>query len=180
MSPVRVAALVFRTPPARAFFEALIADNLDIGRPDHVEVIFAGHPRRWGRPPKQEPTYKTRIDTRDTIGVTANADYKHSRIKQYMKECRGRRCETRNNQPAEGVPHQDVGAGNLHRRQPARQFGRDDAGRSRSSGRAAPSQTRTIIADDCGEPGNLRFYQGPTQRGGRNARFENYRRVTRT
>ena len=57
--------LVFDAPRhARAFFEALVADNLDIGRPDHVEVIFAGHPRRWGRPPKVEPTYKTRIDTR--------------------------------------------------------------------------------------------------------------------
>ena len=29
---------------------------------------FRGHPRRWGRPPKTEQTYKTRIDTRDTIG----------------------------------------------------------------------------------------------------------------
>ena len=62
-----------------------MVDNLDIGRPDHVEVIFAGHPRRWGRPPKTEPTYKTRIDTRDTIGITVNADYKHSRVKQYLK-----------------------------------------------------------------------------------------------
>ena len=41
--------LVFDAPrQARAFFEALVADNLDIGRPDHVELIFAGHPRRWG------------------------------------------------------------------------------------------------------------------------------------
>ena len=36
--------LVFDQPRrARAFFEALVADNLDVGRPDHVEVIFAGH-----------------------------------------------------------------------------------------------------------------------------------------
>jgi len=67
--------MVFDAPRrARAFFEALVVDNLDIGRPDHVEVIFAGHPRRWGRPPKVEPTYKTRIDTRHTVGVTVNAD----------------------------------------------------------------------------------------------------------
>ena len=52
--------MVFDAPRrARAFFEALVADNLDLGRPDHVEVIFAGHPRRWGRPPK------TRADLQD-------------------------------------------------------------------------------------------------------------------
>ncbi len=78
--------IVFNAPRrARAFFEALVADNLDIGRPDRVEVIFAGHPRRWGRPPKTESTYKTRIATRDTIGVTVNTDYKNSRVKQYLK-----------------------------------------------------------------------------------------------
>jgi hypothetical protein len=87
--------LVFDAPrQARAFFAALVADNLDVGRPDHVELIFAGHPRRWGRPPKTEPAYKTRIDTRDTIGVTVNADYKHSRIKQYLKDGRALRIET--------------------------------------------------------------------------------------
>ncbi|MFK5647996.1 hypothetical protein ACI3ET_15965 [Ornithinimicrobium sp. LYQ121] len=37
--------IVFDAPRhARAFFEALVVDNLDIGRPDRVEVIFAGHP----------------------------------------------------------------------------------------------------------------------------------------
>jgi hypothetical protein len=92
--------LVFDAPRhARAFFEALVVDNLDIGRPDHVELIFSGHPRRWGRPPKLEPTYSTRIDTRDTIGVTVNADYKHSRVKQYLKDGRALRIETVINDP---------------------------------------------------------------------------------
>ena len=77
----------------------MVADNLDVGRPDHVELIFAGHPRRWGRPPKTVPAYKTRIDTRDTIGVTVNADYKHSRIKQYLKDGRALRVETVINDP---------------------------------------------------------------------------------
>ena len=94
--------LVFDAPRrARGFFEALVADNLDIGRPDHVELIFAGHPRRWGRPPKVEPTYKTRIDTRDTIGVTVNADYKNSRVKQYLKDGRALRIETVINSPGD-------------------------------------------------------------------------------
>jgi hypothetical protein len=96
--------LVFDAPRhARTFFEALVADNLDIGRPDHVEVIFAGHPRRWGRPPQVEPTHKTRIDTRDTVGVTVNADYKHSRIKQYLKDGRALRIETVINNPGDLV-----------------------------------------------------------------------------
>jgi hypothetical protein len=92
--------IVFDVPRhARAFFEALVVDNLDIGRPDRIELIFAGHPRRWGRPPKTEPTYKTRIATRDTIGVTVNADYKHSRVKQYLKDGRALRIETVINKP---------------------------------------------------------------------------------
>jgi hypothetical protein len=33
--------LVFDAPRSgRAFFEALVADNLDVGRPDTVELIF--------------------------------------------------------------------------------------------------------------------------------------------
>jgi hypothetical protein len=92
--------MVFDTPRhARKFFEALVVDNLDIGRPGHVELIFTGHRTRCGRPPKQEPTYKTRIDTRDTIGITVNADYKSSRIKQYLKDGRALRIETVINSP---------------------------------------------------------------------------------
>jgi hypothetical protein len=92
--------MVFDTPRhARRFFEALVVDNLDIGRPGHVELIFTGHRARWGRPPKQEPTYMTRIDTRDTIGITVNADYKSSRVKQYLKDGRALRIETVINSP---------------------------------------------------------------------------------
>jgi hypothetical protein len=33
--------IVFDAPHrARSFFEALIADNLDLGRPENVEIIF--------------------------------------------------------------------------------------------------------------------------------------------
>lgn len=36
--------MVFDAPRrARAFFEALVADNLDIGRPETVELLFTGH-----------------------------------------------------------------------------------------------------------------------------------------
>jgi hypothetical protein len=96
--------LVFDQPRrARGFFTALVAENLDLGRPDHIELIFTGHRRRWGRPPKTEQPYKTRIDTRDTIGVTVNADYKHSRVKQYLKDGRALRIETVVNDPGDLV-----------------------------------------------------------------------------
>ena len=37
--------IVFDAPrQARAFFEALIADNLDLGRPENVEVLFKRGP----------------------------------------------------------------------------------------------------------------------------------------
>ena len=90
--------LVFDAPRhARSFFEALVADNLDIGRPDSVELIFAG-PRRGGRRRKLDCVPKTKIVTRDT-GVTVNAFYKHSRIKQYLKDRRALRIETVINSP---------------------------------------------------------------------------------
>ena len=87
--------LVFDAPRhARGFFEALVADNLDIGRPDSVELIFTGHAphSRPGRP-ADPGLCKTKIVTRDT-DVTVNAFYKHSRIKQYLKDGRALRIET--------------------------------------------------------------------------------------
>ncbi len=74
---------------ARSFFEALVADNLDLGRPEHVELIFKRNPS--GR--KTTGTFKTAID-RHTSGVTVNVFYKHSRIKQYLKDGRALRIET--------------------------------------------------------------------------------------
>ena len=90
--------LVFDAPRhARCFFEALVADNLDLGRPDSVELIFHG-PRGRGRPPKLDCVAKTKIVTRGTE-VTVNAFYKHSRIKQYLKDGRALRIETVINSP---------------------------------------------------------------------------------
>jgi len=91
--------LVFHAPRhARGFFEALVADNLDLGRPDSVELIFTGKNERRGRPPKDPPTFKTKVVTRDTE-VTINAFYKHSRVKQYLKDGRALRIETVINSP---------------------------------------------------------------------------------
>jgi hypothetical protein len=86
--------LVFDAPRrARSFFEALVVDNLDIGRPDTVELIFAGPPKRRGRPVEIGCTPRTSLVTRDT-DVTVNAFFKHSRVKQYLKDGRALRIET--------------------------------------------------------------------------------------
>ncbi len=58
--------LVFDDPRrARSFFEALVADNIDIGRPERVNVVF-GH-RRTGRPRTKHP-HQIRIFTPGTRG----------------------------------------------------------------------------------------------------------------
>lgn len=90
--------LVFDAPRhARGFFEALVADNLDLGRPDSVELIFTG-PRRIGRRPTLDCLPKTKVVTRDT-DVTINVFFKHSRVKQYLKDGRALRIETVINSP---------------------------------------------------------------------------------
>ena len=50
MRQVEVSRTIVFTQPrhARGFFEALVADNLDIGRPDQIELIFSRHPVRRG------------------------------------------------------------------------------------------------------------------------------------
>ena len=91
--------MVFGAPrQARAFFEALVADNLDLGRPEHVEILFKRDPR--GRKPKDQAggVFKTAID-RNNNGVTINAFWRHSRVKQYLKDGRALRIETVVNSP---------------------------------------------------------------------------------
>ena len=91
--------IVFDAPRrARGFFEALIADNLDIGRPASVQIIFG---RRIQR--NTQGVFRTAIDRPvlgpDTGGVVVNVFYKHSRIKQYLKDGRAMRIETVINAP---------------------------------------------------------------------------------
>jgi hypothetical protein len=91
--------LVFDAPRrARVFFEALIADNLDVGRPANVEIIFNRHIRR-----DTPGVFRTAIDRPvigpDSGGVVLNLFDKHSRIKQYLKDGRAMRIETVVNAP---------------------------------------------------------------------------------
>ena len=77
---------------ARAFFDALVTDNLDLGRPDTLEIIFDRQVRH-GPQRSTQGTFKTKVITRGTE-VTMNAFYRHSRIKQYLKDGRALRIET--------------------------------------------------------------------------------------
>ena len=88
--------LVFDAPRrARGFFEALIADNLDIGRPELIELIFKRGQRRGA---KAGGVFKTKIATYGTE-IRINAFYRQSMIKQYLKDGRALRIETVINSP---------------------------------------------------------------------------------
>ena len=97
MAQVEVSrTIVFDAPRhARSFFDALITDNLDLGRPDTLEIIFDRQIRK-----DTVSEFKTKVITRGT-GVTINAFYKHSRIKQYLKDQRALRVETVINAPGD-------------------------------------------------------------------------------
>jgi len=90
MRQVEVAKTITFTAPrhARAFFEALAADNLDLGRPDNMEIIFNRQVRCVTK-----GVFRTAVD-RDNDGVVVNAFYRHSRIKTYLKDGRALRVET--------------------------------------------------------------------------------------
>jgi hypothetical protein len=77
-----------RPVQGRVFFEEVIRENLDLGRPDQVQLIFA---RRINR--KTPGTFRTRVITEGVI-PSLHVDYKSSRIKQYYKEGRALRVET--------------------------------------------------------------------------------------
>ncbi|MFQ5700192.1 MAG: hypothetical protein ACE5IL_18160 [Myxococcota bacterium] len=72
----------------RLFFEQVIRDNLDIGRPSQIQLIFA---RRITR--KTPGRFRTRVITAGVI-PSLHIDYKHTRIKQYHKEGQALRTET--------------------------------------------------------------------------------------
>jgi hypothetical protein len=77
----------------RIFFEEVIRENLDIGRPDHVQLIFG---RRISK--RTPGRFRTRVIT-EGVTPSLHVDYKRSRIKQYHKEGRALRTETTINDP---------------------------------------------------------------------------------
>lgn len=80
---------VFDRPLAgRHLFEEIIRENLDIGRPSQVSLIFN---RRVHR--NTPGTFRSRIIT-EGVDPSLHVSYKSSKIKQYFKEHRAGRIET--------------------------------------------------------------------------------------
>jgi hypothetical protein len=71
----------------REFFEEVIRDNLDLGRPDRVQLIFE---KRVG---KLTPgRFRTRV-IQEGVSPSLHIEYKQCDLKQYFKERRGLRTE---------------------------------------------------------------------------------------
>ena len=76
----------------RIFFDQALRDNLDIGRPDQIGLVFGRRVIRKG--PKATPgRFRTRIIT-EGVTPSLHVDYKNSKIKQYHKLGRALRTET--------------------------------------------------------------------------------------
>lgn len=83
----------------RQLFEEIIRENLDLGRPDRIQLLFG---RRVNR--KTPSSFRTRVVQQGVV-PKLSVEYKHSRLKQYFKEGRALRTETAINNPY------DVGVG---------------------------------------------------------------------
>jgi hypothetical protein len=71
----------------REFFEEIIRDNLDLGRPDRVQLIFDR-----GVTKKTPGEFRTRV-IQDGVHPSLHIHYKNFDLKQYFKEGRGCRTE---------------------------------------------------------------------------------------
>jgi hypothetical protein len=76
-----------RPRTARCFFEEVIRENLDIGRPDAMQLIFN---RRVTR---HTPGFRTRVLAEGVV-PSLHIQYKKSKVKQYHKEGQALRTET--------------------------------------------------------------------------------------
>jgi len=72
----------------RCFFEEVIRENLDIGRPDQMQLIFD---RRVTR--RTPGGFRTRVLTEGVV-PSLHVQYKKSKVKQYHKEGQALRTET--------------------------------------------------------------------------------------
>jgi hypothetical protein len=77
-----------RPVSGRIFFEDVIRENLDIGRPKQVQLIFDR-----GVTKTTPGRFRTRVIT-DGVIPSLHIDYKGTRIKQYHKEGQALRTET--------------------------------------------------------------------------------------
>lgn len=71
----------------REFFEEIIRDNLDLGRPDRVQLVFDRVVTK-----KTPGEFRTRV-IQDGVHPSLHIQYKNFDLKQYFKEGRGCRTE---------------------------------------------------------------------------------------
>lgn len=79
-----------RAVHGRCFFEEVIRENIDLGRPEQVQLIFA---RKLQRKTATDGRCRTRILTEGVV-PSLHVYYKNTHLKQYHKEGRGLRTET--------------------------------------------------------------------------------------
>ena len=105
-----------RATHGRCFFEEVIRENIDLGRPEQVQLIFA---RKMQRKTATDGRCRTRIITEGVV-PSLHVYYKNTHLKQYHKEGRGLRTETTINNTY------DFGVGRRLKNLPAlRQIGLD-------------------------------------------------------
>jgi hypothetical protein len=79
-----------RAVHGRCFFEEVIRENIDLGRPEQVQLIFA---RKMQRKTAADGRCRTRIITEGVV-PSLHVYYKNTHLKQYHKEGRALRTET--------------------------------------------------------------------------------------
>ena len=84
-----------RPVSGRIFFEEVIRENIDLGRPDNLQLIFARQVTKRTPGP-----FRTRV-VREGVIPSLYVDYKSSRLKQYFKEGRALRTELTVNNPGD-------------------------------------------------------------------------------
>jgi len=90
---------VFERPLyGRQFFDAVIREHLDLGRPDRVSALFSQ--RLTKRTPAPRRGYETRVFV-SGVDPSIQVDSKRSHVKQYFKEQRALRTETTINDPGD-------------------------------------------------------------------------------
>jgi hypothetical protein len=145
-----------RPQKGREFFEEVIRDNLDLGRPDRVNLIFERRVR------SDTPSrFRTSI-VQHGVQPSLHIEYKHFHLKQYFKEGRALRTEGTFNDP--GDFDVNKGLSNFaYLQQLGRRINRrllDVERVSQNCGLSADSLTRvvrpTVTEDGCKAPG-LRF-----------------------
>jgi hypothetical protein len=94
---------VFDDPArGRQWFEAIIRDNLDVGRPDRIQLVFER------RVTKRTPgLFRTQV-IEDGVNPSLHAYYKKTHVKQYFKENRALRTETTINNTRDFYVNKDI------------------------------------------------------------------------